>query len=1449
MTTPSAPPAPTAMPPRRPPWRAALLWLLAAVLALLLVLGAGATWLWRSDSGLRWLLSQVPGLQVGVMQGRPDGGAFAVSQLDWRSGDIQLHIEGLSWRALRWRWRPHPGAWLRVELDAPQAQSVALRTSDPTKPPPPAQPRQPPASLRLPLELVLRGLQVQRLQVDQLPPVTALQADLHLGDQAGALHRVERLTLQAGGVQASASGDIATGGEMALRAELRAAAAAGAALPWQAQASVSGPLARLALQGALRAAPLRPAGAAAGVAAPSPAQAAAEASAQVQATVLPFARWPLGALQASTDRLDLSMLSPALPRTALSGRVTVNSSAADAPIQGDIAFSNASAGRWSDGALPLRTLRGSLQGSLADRQTLEASGLQAELAGTQPGGRISGSARWQGQALALTLALDGLRPAQLDARAPAMLLSGPLTLSLQGLPSPDDARQAGPLSGRVQAQIDGRLDAAGTQPVRLLSDAAFDAAADGSLALKLDRLQLSAGAASATLQGQASRDAARLWALRGKAALTHFDPALWWPGPDGPQARAWRRGPHDLNAALSADLRLPSDAINAEPRALLLALRGQAELQLQASRLAGVSLQGRGALSGQPGGATLDAALRFGGDAAPRAAVNQATAQARLTQQGSADRLQLDVDAPALAALAPLVQLAALANVAPGTTAAWPTAGSLRASAVADGRWPAVQTQGELHAAGLVSAAGSVGRADLRWQAAGLRPDAPLSLDLAAEALTQGRQRIDSLKATLTGSLREHRLQLRAASPVRPPAWADAAEPSAAAAAATAVSAATAPAGTLLQLQASGAWQPGPANAGGGNWRGHLSELLAAPRSGIAPPWVAARDIDAAASFGADGRLVQATLAPGQIALLGASLRWTDASYAAAPGPAGAAGSAPRIRLDARLEPVAVAPWLARWQPQAGWSGDLRLGASLQLRSAGALDADLVLERAGGDLSVVRDGRSFALGITALRLALAAHGGNWLVTQAFTGTQLGVLAGSQTVKASPSDLLPPAASVIDGVVEVQIPDIDVWSAWLPAGWRLGGTVHTSAALSGRVGAPEYSGRIAGSALTVSNLLEGVDLKAGELLVALRGTDARIERGSFQAGAGSVRVEGGASFGATPSAELRLVADKFEALGRIDRRIVLSGNATLALRAQSLAVDGRFTVDEGRIDISQAGIQTLDADVVVENRMRPAPGAPLGAQPVPAAARPGPPPPAPSAMASANVNLQLDLGKDLRLRGRGIDTGLTGLLRVTTPGGRLAVNGIVRTEAGSYKAYGQNLSIERGVIRFSGDVATPQLDILAVRPDIDVRAGVLIQGSAIDPRVRLYSEPALSDLDTLSWVVNGRASEGLGRADTALLQQAALALLAGEKGGSGDGFVKRLGLDALSVGQTGSGDTRDTVVTVGKQLSKRLFIGYERGLNATAGSWQMIYRIAQRFTLRAQTGDESAVDLIWTWRWD
>ncbi|MEO7152221.1 MAG: translocation/assembly module TamB domain-containing protein, partial [Burkholderiaceae bacterium] len=520
-----------------------------------------------------------------------------------------------------------------------------------------------------------------------------------------------------------------------------------------------------------------------------------------------------------------------------------------------------------------------------------------------------------------------------------------------------------------------------------------------------------------------------------------------------------------------------------------------------------------------------------------------------------------------------------------------------------------------------------------------------------------------------------------------------------------------------------------------------------------------------------------------------------------------------------------------------------RVGADVVLHSAQSVQADVVVQRSDGDVALKVGDTLRPAGLTELRLALSARDRVWRISETVAGTGLGELVGNQALQIAAGQRWPGPDTALSGGARLRANELGTWNPLLPAGWRIGGQLEMTASVGGTLGKPVIDGRLSGDRLAVRNLFEGVDVRDGTLAATLSGDAARIERLVFKdAAEGTLRVEGSATFGATAGARMTVTAEQFRILNRLDRRISASGQSSIVLASERLAVTGRYVLDEGLIDLAQADAPKLDSDVVVVNRRIDL--ARSAAQRAEAAARPPQSP-----FRNTDVQLTVDLGERLRLRGRGIDTLLKGALRITTPGGQLAVNGTVRTDSGTYAAYGQNLSIERGVIVFNGDVSTPRLDILAVRPDIDTRVGVTVQGSALNPRIRLYSDPELTEMDKLSWLVLGREPSGLGGGDTALLQRAALALAAGEGGGGSGEFLKKLGLDELSVSGLSSGDVSQAVVTVGKQISKNLFVGYERGLNTAAGSWQLIYRLARRFTLRAKSGDESAIDAIWTWRWN
>lgn len=78
------------------------------------------------------------------------------------------------------------------------------------------------------------------------------------------------------------------------------------------------------------------------------------------------------------------------------------------------------------------------------------------------------------------------------------------------------------------------------------------------------------------------------------------------------------------------------------------------------------------------------------------------------------------------------------------------------------------------------------------------------------------------------------------------------------------------------------------------------------------------------------------------------------------------------------------------------------------------------------------------------------------------------------------------------------------------------------------------------------------------------------------------------------------------------------------------------------------------------------------------------------------------------------------------------------------------------------------------------------------------------------------------------------------------MLDRLGLTEFSINNS---DDAGTTLRLGAQLSRRWSVGYERSLNAATGSWQLVYRLGQRFRLRAQSGTDSALDALWLWRFD
>ena len=1452
--------------PRWKVWSAAL-GLLSLVL-LVIASGAGLWWAVRSEAGSAWVVSRLPGVEVTSPRGVLLGDFETARVVVKLSGNDQLVFTGLGWRGLQLARSEASGLWARLSMADLHASriDVLLTPSD--------TPTTAPTRLHLPVQVDIETLHIGALYGSVVGdnPLRDVRARVQLGAADGAEHRIDSLHAVWDRLQASGAARIATRSPFALDLKLdltqvqatpaSPGSATPAAPPTEPSIDLAGWQASLALVGPLDAPTLN-----ANVQAPATATHPAQ-SLTAQAGLRPFAAWPLADLQAQTRALDLSALNRSAPVTALTGQVAVQSTAIDRPIAAQIALSNDAAGRWNDGFAPLRHLKAELSARADDASTVDLRTFELEF-GTQAqaGGSLSGSGRWHADRSTLSATLNALQPSLLDARAPAMLIGGPLRVAVTstgatGVPavaaaSSPAASQVG-AGAQIELNLDltgalspstgsGELDTAG-KTVQLKVDALADAQH-----LTLREFRASAGGALATLAGTAQRPStSEPWQAKGRATLVDFDPLPWWPGrTDSP----WRRGINRLNATGDFDLTLPADL-----SAALTSWRGNAQLALVRSLVAGTPLDGSASLRSLDRGlAEAALALQVGDNRLQAQGRFDTTARAGAIN-GSSDHWTVSLDAPSLAGFESLWRLVQ----APGADAT--LAGTLKASATIDGRWPAISTQGELSANGLRVGAVAVQQASANWNVgtetgAAVAINADLSqmrllsppqvsskpsASAVATASTSSSPQataspnIESAQLKVTGTVGEHTLELRAVSKALPPSWTEAVQATAAAHDAPILTATDAAARSALLMQAKGGLidLAGQRVAG---WRGGVQRLELKASDGNAAPWVRASNIEIDAAW--SGEPARVTVQPGQAEVLGAAVRWSQLAWQAA------GGIAQPARIDAQLafDPLPISPLLARLQPGFGWGGDLTMGGSFEVHSDGGLTADLVLERSRGDLTVTDEISTQSLGLTNLRLALSAKAGVWTFSQYLNGKTLGVLAGAVVVRTSPEVLWPTPDASIEGAAELDVANLSAWGTWVPTGWRLGGQMKTSAVFAGRFGAPEVTGSIEGSALSARNFLEGVNISEGEVLISLQGSGARIERFNAKGGTGSLSIDGSAALGESPNAQLRLKADRFVLLGRVDRRIVTSGSAQLGFDRDSLSVNGAFTIDEGLFDFTRSDAPTLSDDVqVVRAASDATPGGPASTAQSGAAEATTP---LPASTTSRNValDLKIGLGNKLRLRGRGIETGLRGDLRLTAPGGRLAINGTIAAAGGTYAAYGQKLTIDRGQITFNGPPENPQLNIEATRPNVDIRVGVQVTGTAQNPRIRLFSEPEVSEVDKLSWLALGRASDGLGGADTALLQTAAVALLAGEGDSITDQFTKAIGLDELTLKQN-QGEVRETVISLGKQLSRRWYVGYERGLNATAGSFQLVYRIARSFTLRAQSGFENSLDVIWTWRW-
>jgi translocation and assembly module TamB len=332
----------------------------------------------------------------------------------------------------------------------------------------------------------------------------------------------------------------------------------------------------------------------------------------------------------------------------------------------------------------------------------------------------------------------------------------------------------------------------------------------------------------------------------------------------------------------------------------------------------------------------------------------------------------------------------------------------------------------------------------------------------------------------------------------------------------------------------------------------------------------------------------------------------------------------------------------------------------------------------------------------------------------------------------------------------------------------------------------------------------------------------------------------AAAGAPTDARIGWRATRFRLFNRPDLNLVVDGEGTLALAKGKLVLNGKLRADEGHIVYASDPEASLGSDVVVK----------------------GWPAPAPSALRSADlplvVDLELDFGERLHFESEGLVTGLEGTVRVTTSARGFVGKGTIRSVNGTYRAFGQKLVIDPGRLVFDGPLDNPGLDIIALRRNLAVEAGVAVTGTVRVPIIQLTSNPPVSDSERLAWLVLGHGLDRTSGSELSALQAASSLLMGRNSKPIASAIAESVGVDEIAFrtapsssrsSTRGASDAESGVIAVGKRLTDRLTLVYEQGLSVANSALRIEYALTRNLRLSASTGVVSGIGIQYSKSWN
>ncbi|MEE4276872.1 MAG: translocation/assembly module TamB domain-containing protein [Halieaceae bacterium] len=509
-------------------------------------------------------------------------------------------------------------------------------------------------------------------------------------------------------------------------------------------------------------------------------------------------------------------------------------------------------------------------------------------------------------------------------------------------------------------------------------------------------------------------------------------------------------------------------------------------------------------------------------------------------------------------------------------------------------------------------------------------------------------------------------------------------------------------------------------------------------------------------------------------------------------------------------------------------AGTVKATAQLRQPPATAAGISLAVDVEGGELrldSPSEEPDQLLLGLKPSQLRVSSADGGLQATLSMPFSSGGGIDAQAQIDGGDAPL---AERRLRGSAALELDELGFLSALSSEVRQASGSLDGRVDLSGSLAEPQARGEIELREGALELLSPGLTI--GDL--ALRATSDDGQRitfeGSATSGGGTLLTQGVAEPGGEAfAASVTLNGEGFEVANTADVQAFLSPDLSIRIDDSGTHIEGEIRVPRATITPQELprSVVAASADEVIIRADSDADDTVIGA-----------------AEKAVSARLRLVLGDEVNVDGFGFKGQLGGALTITQQPGQPALgSGEVSILKGEYRAYGQGLVIDRGRILFAGGpISQPGVNIRASRrPAAGIEVGVQVRGPLQAPDFTVYSDPAMTQAEQLSWLVLGRPLNGTSEGESSLIAQAAIAL--GLRGGNflADRIGGNLGVDSIGF-ETGSGeagaasDVNEAALVVGKYLSPGLFVSYGIGLFDAISTVRLEYSLDEHWKLSTES---------------